>query len=43
MECYHIAPTCATRVYGKRVRGVAMMNEDIPALIRELRQRLDLA
>jgi DNA-binding XRE family transcriptional regulator len=29
-------------VYGKRVRGAAMNNENIPALIRELRQRLDL-
>jgi putative transcriptional regulator len=30
------------RVHSKLLRGVAMKNEDIPALIRELRQRLDL-
>jgi DNA-binding XRE family transcriptional regulator len=35
-------PTCASRVYSKRVRGVAIKNEDIPALIRKLRQRLNL-
>ncbi len=35
-------PTCVPRVYSERVRDVAMKNEDIRALIRELRQRLDL-
>ena len=39
LPCHH---TCATRVRSSRVRGTAMKNEDIPALIRELRQRLDV-
>jgi putative transcriptional regulator len=39
---YHIALHVVARVHSKLLRGVAMKNEDIPALIRELRQRLDL-
>jgi len=35
-------PTCFLNVRRSRVRGVYMNNQNIPALIKELRERLDL-